>query len=143
MHMSYILGMIYNYSRTMELGTTGESTAICKLHNKSHGNNKVYRQAIDRAYNQTNERTISVFRLVRLACQPFVGRSKKVRAVHQQSDPVFIFSALGEKTNIRKLRRGVQVGFVQESDDRGIRRAAGRVCVEGTPAHRDCKDKQP
>ena len=47
------------------------------------------------------------------------------------------------ETNIKKLRRGVQVGFVQESDDRGIRRAAGRACVEGTPAHRDCKDKQP
>ena len=48
-HMSYILGMIYNYTRTMDLGTTCKLTTIRKLDNKSHGNNKMYRQAIDRA----------------------------------------------------------------------------------------------
>ena len=48
-HMSHILRMIYNYSGTMDLGTTGELTATRKLDNKSHGNNKMYRQAIDRA----------------------------------------------------------------------------------------------
>ena len=33
----------------MDLGATGELTAIRKLDYKSHGNNKMYRQAIDRA----------------------------------------------------------------------------------------------
>ena len=46
-HMSHILKMVYNYSRTM--GPWDESTAIRKLDNKSYGNNKMYRQAIGRA----------------------------------------------------------------------------------------------
>jgi hypothetical protein len=68
-------------------------------------------QAVERAWCQTNERTRPVFQFVRLARQPIVAESEKVRAIHQQSDFVFAPRTLDE-TMVGRLSRNIQVGSV-------------------------------
>jgi hypothetical protein len=94
----------------------------------------MYRQAVERAWSETNERTRPASQFVRLACKPIAAGSKEILTVHKRSDPIFTPRAQDKNAAARRYSGSLQAGFVQESDERGISRGAGRVYAEGTHA---------
>ncbi len=106
------------------------SVAQYRFRATSHGDHKMYYQAVERAWGQTNEHTRPASQFVRLARQPVVAGSKKARAVHKRSDPIFTPSVLDENATVGRLSGKIQVRSVKKSDERGISRGAGRVCAE-------------